>query len=114
MLALATTTATVTRRAAAGEDAHGAPLPGAEPATLGPWRAHRKVGTSVLTDSGAEVRGCTWYLEPAAWPVVVGDTISDDRDATEWTVQGAQLVPSGLGLDQVQAYCSQVQPEAAG
>lgn len=113
MLALATTRATVTGRAAStGRDAHGAPKPGkAEP--RGPFLAHRTPNTTVLTDAGTEVRGCQWALEAAAWPVVKGEVVSDDRDGSRWTVEGAQLVPTGLGLDHVQADCTQLHPEGA-
>lgn len=109
MLALATTTVTVAGRApgAAGPtDAHGAPLPSTG-VTRGPFPAHRRPNVVVLTAAGTEARGAVWYLDPAAWPVTFGDTITDDTDGTTWSVEGAQRIPVGLGLEQVQADCTQ-------
>lgn len=115
MLALATTRATVTGRKPGDQvarDAHGAPKPQA-PTDRGPYAAHRRGDVPVLLDDGREVRGATWYLEPEAWPVASGDTIVDANDGTRWSVEGAQLVPAGLGLQHVTASCTQAQPQVA-
>lgn len=103
MLALATTRVRLEGRDPAAEvqhDAHGAPLPAAQ-VERGPYAAHRRVGSQQVSDAGdAQLRTGTWYLEPAAWPVLVGDTIVD-VDGSRWSVDTAELLPSGLGLEQV-------------
>lgn len=116
MLALATTRATVTGRPAGAKprDSHGAPLP-QTPEVAGPYDAHRRPFSAAVR--GAAGRGgddeqqthlATWYLDPSAWPVHVGDTITDVDDGTAWRVTSADLVPTGLGLEQVMAACSQL------
>jgi hypothetical protein len=125
MLALATTTATVLGRPPVTEDtprardAHGSPLP--QPETpRGPYDGHRGPFTArvrgasrALAAVPSEVHLQTWYLEPGAWPVHKGDVIRDERDGSRWTVQAADLVPQGLGLDQVMAACSQLDTSAS-
>lgn len=103
MLALATTRATVTTRdGTPGRDAHGAPKP-SPTRTSDPWAAHRKILRPLPGDASKQALLATWYLDPAAWPVHVGDTITDTTDATVWRVTGTDLVPTGLGLQQVVA-----------
>lgn len=121
MLALATTSATVTGRPAGDRprDAHGAALP-QEPVARGPYAGHRAPFTARVRGaskagaaSDTETHLQTWYLDPAAWPVHKGDTITDTNDGSRWQVQNADLVPAGLGLDQVMAACSQLDTSAS-
>lgn len=118
-LALATTTVHVaTEPDDPDRDDHDSPLP-ADPVDRGPFPAHRapfssrvRSATKTAAD-GSQTRLSTWYLDPAAWPVHVGDVITDDNDATtKWVVAQAELVPSGLGLDQVSAACSMLDTSA--
>lgn len=120
MLALATTTAHVQGRpdGPRPRDAHGAPLP-QEPADRGPFAAHRgpfsarvRGASRAAAATDSQVHLQTWYLEPSAWPVHKGDMITDDRDGTSWRVEAADLVPQGLGLQQVMAACSQLDTSA--
>lgn len=125
MLALATTTATVSGRPAdtpdapRPRDAHGGALPQV-PVDRGPFAGHRapfsarvRGASRVMANLPTEVHLQTWYLEPAAWPVRKGDVIVDNNDASRWHVEAADLVPAGLGLDQVMAACSQLDTSAS-
>jgi hypothetical protein len=123
VLALATTTAHVKGRPTVEtprpRDSHGALLP-ETPATRGPFDAHRapfsaRVRGASRGGAGADdqVHLQTWYLDPSAWPVFKGDTIVDDNDDTTWRVEASDLVPTGLGLEQVMAACSQLDTQAS-
>lgn len=124
MLAIATTMATVSTRPElddddqdAARDDHGALLPVA-PVVSEPWAAHRAPfsarvrGATKMGADDQQTTLATWYLEPAAWPVHVGDEIADQMDGTRWSVSTADLVPSGLGLQQVMAACSRLDVSA--